>query len=246
MDSTDRKSDREVFLERIETLRGKLYEIRIDADFISFVAGWTGLIGSEVEELSGQKFSQSFLKKVKRKAQKEGGKEYWKEIHGKSLKPRLKMKLYKNLFRMEPVAPNPRHRPARSYPLILTTDYLREYFFLLTGKPQMERYIAPILGKSYNVLNSEWSRGRKLLEGKDSPETGQMGFLDLCKWYATNIKRVLVALQTGIPVYMQKQDEQNGAKDSVRKSPVKSKHRNRPHHPPKTVKSEKKEPKDDG
>jgi hypothetical protein len=170
---------------------------RADPEFLLFLMGWTGFIHSKVVDFVVEKYRETYLKKIKRKATKDGGKFFWEEIKRKCLKPRLKIQLQKNLFKMEPLAPNPPNRP-KNYSLWLTVYYFREYFKRITKKPQM-RLIAEILfpSKIYSELNSEWSKRRTWFKGDEFV----VPIDDLLKFYNANKETILGALRTGIPIY---------------------------------------------
>ncbi|MEM4721532.1 MAG: hypothetical protein QXT73_05675 [Candidatus Methanomethylicaceae archaeon] len=94
---------------RFSTIKKEIPES--DPLFIEFLEHWTGLKGNAGEDPVVEGFDPNYLRRLKRKALKEGGKSYWESIRKESLRPRLKMRMSKNLFRLEPLAPNPRNRP---------------------------------------------------------------------------------------------------------------------------------------
>ncbi len=141
------------------SLDDRIKKVGGDPEFIRFLQDF--FCKFEIYNLQTEKFSEAYLKRIKRRAIKNSGKEYWKMILKESLKPRLKMRLRKNLFIVEPLPKNPPHRPmeVNKWRIVL---YLREYFKRITGKYQMG-IIADILfpEKTYAELNSEWCKRKK-------------------------------------------------------------------------------------
>lgn len=208
------------------TLRKEITKIGGNPDVVRFLTGWCNLISSKKIDLMDKmdkKFTDAYLKKIKRKASKDGGKEYWEEIKTESLTPRKKMKLRKSLFMLSPVGPNPSHCPPH-YEKWLAVFYLREYFKKITGKPKM-KLIAKILlphkdDKDYNPFNSEWYRRGKWFNVNEDLKTSLgssnehllpiadlngnplISIDGLIRWYQSNQAKIIEALETGIPVYL--------------------------------------------
>lgn len=180
-----------------EQLKKEIEKQGANPEVLLFLMGWTGFIPPEVVDFMNKKYDESYLKKIKRKAIKDGGKSFWKEIKKECLKPRLKWQLQRGLFKMELKAPNPRNRP-KKYLLWLTVHYFREYFSKETGKPRMA-LIAKILlpNKDYAYVNSEWNRRKKWFKENKSIHSID----DLLRFYEMHREKVTVALNTGVPIY---------------------------------------------
>jgi hypothetical protein len=159
--------------------------------FVEFLIEWTR---SEAVDFQTEKFVESYLKKIKRRAFRDGGKDYWIEIKKKCLKPRLKLILQKNLFKKTINPPNPRHR-RRNYGFWLLVHYLREYFKKITGRPQIKLICEILCPKfDYFELNSEFYK-RKNWFSEEIPID------NLLKFYEANEKIIKQVLRTGIPFY---------------------------------------------
>jgi hypothetical protein len=182
-----------------EKLKEEIEKQGVSPEVLLFLMGWTGLIHSKIVDFMNEKYHKSYLKKIKRKAMKDGGKSFWEEIKKECLKPRLKMQLQKSLFKIEPKALNPPNRP-KNYSLWLTVHYFQEYFVRCIKRPKW-RLIANILfpGKSYSYVSSEWHKRRKWFE----EDMSILPIKDLLRFYEIHKEKILIALNTGVPIYEQ-------------------------------------------
>lgn len=144
--------------------------------------------------------SPSYQKKTKRWTLRDFGvewKSYWKVILNECWKTRRKMVLQRNLFRLEPRAPNPTHRPPNEGRWNAIFD-LRNYFSKIDKRPHMR-----LLGQLFypdqeeDTFITEWNRRKDWFKDENGEERLQR--LEL--FYRYNREKIRETLRTGVPFY---------------------------------------------
>jgi hypothetical protein len=183
-----------------DTARREIVEQGADPDFVEFVMAWHGVIGATTVPFSAEKESPAYQRKIKRWTQRDFGTEwklYWKAILNECWKARRQMVLQRNLFKMEPCAPNPNHRRRHEGRWSGIFD-LRNYFIKIGERPHMG-----LLGRLFypkqdeDTFNKEWHERKAWF--KD--ENGDERLEKLERFYKYNHARIIETLRTGIPFY---------------------------------------------
>lgn len=182
-------------------IRKEIEKIKADPDFIEFVMAWHGEIGATTEApFAEETQSDAYQKKTKRWTLRDFGTEgkfYWKVILNECWKARRKMVLVRNLFRLEPRAVNPNHRPPNEGRWSAIFD-LRNYFTKVTRRPQMR-----LLGQLFypdqeeDTFVKEWNRRKEWFHDEKGDE--RLARLEL--FYRSNHERIRETLRTGVPFY---------------------------------------------
>jgi len=203
-----------------DSLRKEIAGIGGDPDFVEFVLAWHGLIESELVRFTDETPSQTIIRRTKRRLRK-----VWGEMHHQEWKDildvwrrRQKLILHKTLFRLEPKAEHPPHRPRNESKWITVCD-LRNYFKGVTGRPQME-LIRQALGLdgvywTFATFNLEWHRRKTWF--CETEAVDRLAKLEV--FYTTNHDRVLETLQTGISLY-ERHSQYSQVKTEQRSQPV--------------------------
>ena len=182
------------------TIRQEIENLKADADFVRFVMAWHGVIGATDVPFTAEKESQAYHKKIKRWTQRDFGtkwKSYWQVILNECWKARRKMVLQRNLFKLEPRAPNPNHRPRNEGRWSAILD-LRTYFTKIDKRPHMG-----LLGRLFfpnqqeGTFNAEWHERQDWFKNENGAE--RLEKLEL--FYRHNRVRIQETLRTGLPFY---------------------------------------------
>ncbi len=195
------KGHRKLDTELDQNLSDEIRAVGGDPDFVRFLLAWNGLIWTEEVPLMPDRFSDAYLKRLKRRIKQRVGDDWkrdWNEIKNESLKPRRKMVLRRTLFVQEPQSPNPPHR-GKNIQFWSTAFDLRNYFRRLTGKPHMKLVRQILRGQSedYVSFNSEWNKRSSSFD----PKEGVARQDTFAKFYEFNRARIMEALETGLPLY---------------------------------------------
>lgn len=185
-----------------DSLRKEIVSIGGDPDFVEFVLAWHGVNESELVRFTDETPSQTIIRRTKRRLGKVWGNmqhQEWKDILD-VWRRRRKLLLHKTLFRLEPQAEHPPHRPRKESKWITVCD-LRNYFKGVTGRQQMQ-LIRRALGLdgvywTFATFNLEWQRRKAWFDETEAVDR----LAKLEAFYTTNHDRVLETLQTGIPLY---------------------------------------------
>jgi len=185
-----------------DSLRKEIVSIAGDPDFVEFVLAWHGVIESELVRFTDETPSQTIIRRTKRRLLRVWGKMHhteWKDIRDVWHR-RKKLILHKTLFRLEPQAEHPPHRPRDESKWRAVCD-LRNYFTGVAGRPRME-LIRQALGLdgvywTFATFNQEWQR-RKAWFGQ-TEAVDRLAKLET--FYSTHHARILETLQTAIPLY---------------------------------------------
>jgi hypothetical protein len=162
--------------------------------------GGNGVIGATEAPFTAEKESAAYQKKIKRWTKDDFGtlwRFYWQVILNECWKARRKIVLQRNLFKLEPLGPNPNHRP-RNEAVWNTIFDLRNYFEEITGRPHMR-----LLGRLFYpnqdevTFNAEWHLRKDWFKNENAAERLRQPQL----FYTHNRARILETLRTRIPFY---------------------------------------------
>jgi len=188
-------------LHEARNIEQELKRIGADSDFMRFILIRNGLvIQPQILHFTTTKRPEAYQKRIKRQVQKCFGNQwrgYWKIVK-KGWRDQDRMLLQKGLFKLEPLPPNPPHRP-RDYPLWSAVYDLRNYIIKLTEKPKMsliEEFLKTEGLWDSGSLSKEWDKRKKWFEGIWRPSIE-----DLLKWYEVNKERINEAIKTQIPIW---------------------------------------------
>ncbi|MCI0426434.1 MAG: hypothetical protein L0Z46_00280 [Nitrospiraceae bacterium] len=181
------------------TLRKEIEGMKADPDFVEFVMGWHGVIGATDVPFTTEKESAAYQKKIKRWTKRDCGsmwRVFWQMIVNE-WKTRRKIVLQRNLFTMEPHAPNPNHRRRDERRWSAIYD-LRNYFFTIDERPHMR-----LLGALFYPAQLEDTFTKEWHERKDwfKDEKGAERLENLQRFYKYNRTRIQETLRTGTPFY---------------------------------------------
>lgn len=182
------------------TLREDIEDMKADPDFVEFVMSWHGVVGATAVPFTTENESPAYQKRIKRWAQRDWGTNwrfYWKVISNECWKARRQIVLQKNLFKMEPRAPNPNHR-RRNEALWNAVFDLRNYFITIDERPHMgllRRLFYP--NQNEDTFSGEWHERKDWF--KDEKGAERLEKLQL--FYACHHDRIQETLRTGIPFY---------------------------------------------
>lgn len=182
------------------TLRKEIEGMEADPDFVEFVMAWHGVIGATDVPFTTENESPAYQRKIKRWTQRDWGIEwrfYWKVISNECWKTRRQIVLQKNLFKMEPRGPNPRHR-RRNDALWNTVFDLRNYFIKNNARPHMGllgRMFCP--NQNEDTFSGEWHERKDWFKDKKGDECLEQ----LERFYTYHYDRIIETLRSGIPFY---------------------------------------------
>lgn len=181
------------------TLRKEIRNMKADPDFVAFVMAWHGVTGAAKVPFTVEKESPAYQKKLKRWTQRDCGTKwlgYWQLIVNE-WKTRRKIVLEKNLFKMEPLGPNPKHRPRNEARWSAVFD-LRNYFITIDAQPHMGLLRALFYPDQLeDTFTKEWDERKSWF--KDEKGAERLDKLQL--FYRYNYDRIQETLRTGTPFY---------------------------------------------
>jgi hypothetical protein len=181
------------------SLHKEIKEMNADPDFVEFVMGWHGVIGTTDTHFTTEKESPAYQRKIKRWTKRDCGttwRGYWQLIVSE-WKMRRKMVLQRNLFTMEPQVLNLDHRRLDQGRWDAILD-LRNYFISIDQRPHMK-----ILGllvyptQLEDTFKKEWSKRKDWFKDENGAERLE----NLQRFYRYNRARIHETLRTGIPFY---------------------------------------------
>jgi hypothetical protein len=182
------------------TLRKQMKNMKADPDFVAYVMAWHGVIGATDVPFTTENESPAYQRKIKRWTQRDWGTDwrlYWKVISNECWKTRRRIVLQRNLFKMEPRGPNPKHRRRDEGRWSAIYD-LRNYFITIDKRPHMGLLRALFYpGQLEDTFTKEWDERKSWF--KDEKGAERLEKLQL--FYRYNRARIQEALRTGIPFY---------------------------------------------
>ncbi len=183
-----------------DTLRKEIKGMKAEPDFVEFVMAWHGVIGGTDVDLTAEKESAAYQRKIKRWTQRDCGTKwqfYWRVISNDCCKARRQIVLQKHLFKMEPRGPNPNHR-RRNEAIWSAVFDLRNYFEKKSGRPHMGLIGRLFFPKEQEVtFHGEWQERKDWF--KDEKGDERLESLEL--FYSHHHDRIIETLRTGIPFY---------------------------------------------
>jgi hypothetical protein len=189
--------------------------IHADIDFMKFILAYYGL--THCRELRPQPLSAAERKKLIRKilgAEAGAGGGILSEVRTE-WRRRKQLRLRATLFDLEPLPPNPAHRPKNWVPLA-TCFALKNYFTLLSGVPHMDLVFRVVLpGWTAKSAAEYWSRHRAAF----SEVNGRDLVGKLHTYYRENRERISAAVHTGTPLYGPLRRRVSKAAVAVRRPP---------------------------